>query len=26
VTGDSSAKAIVFRVHRKGEPDRVPVE
>jgi quercetin dioxygenase-like cupin family protein len=26
ITGDSSAKAIVFRVHRKGEPDRIPVE
>ena len=26
MTGDSAAKAIVFRVHRKGEPDRIPVE
>lgn len=26
VTGDSSAKAIVFRVHEKGAPDRIPVE
>lgn len=26
MTSDSSARAIVFRVHRKGEPDRVPVE
>lgn len=26
VTGNSSAKAIVFRVHEKGAPDRIPVE
>lgn len=26
ITGDSPAKAIVFRVHRKGEPDRIPVD
>ena len=26
ITGDSAAKAIVFRVHRKGAPDRIPVE
>lgn len=26
MTGDSATRAIVFRVHRKGEPDRVPVE
>ena len=26
ITGDSAARAIVFRVHRKGQPDRIPVE
>ena len=26
MTGTSAAKAIVFRVHRKGSPDRIPVE
>ena len=26
MTGDSAARAIVFRVHRKGAPDRIPVE
>ena len=26
MTSDSSAKALVFRVHRKGEPERIPAE
>ena len=26
MTGASSAKAIVFRVHQKGEPERIPAE
>ena len=26
VTGDSSAKAIVFRVHEKGRPERIAVD
>ena len=26
VTGDKPVKAIVFRVHRKGHPERIPVE
>lgn len=26
MTSESSARAVIFRVHRKGAPDRVPVE
>ena len=26
VTGDSGARAVVFRVHKKGQPERIPVE
>jgi len=26
LTGDNSARAIVFRVHEKGAPDRIPIE
>jgi len=26
VTGDSSARAVVFRVHKKGAPERIPAE
>ena len=26
MTSDSSARAVIFRVHKKGAPDRIPVE
>jgi quercetin dioxygenase-like cupin family protein len=26
MTSESSAKAVIFRIHRKGAPDRIPVE